>query len=127
MFIETGPTGSHPAELDLNPTTTESMFIDTERLHLPQPRQGLHVYRDGPTGSHLVKPDTIAASQMRPDVLSGRSMSINMQPLTRLGTSAGPTELQTHKCCRTCFLAAHVYKHATPDGVGNVSGKCWVS
>ena len=31
-----------------------------------------------------VKPTGNAASKMRPDVLSGRSVSINMQPLTGL-------------------------------------------
>ena len=34
--------------------------------------------------AELVKPTGNAASQMRPDVLSGRSVSINMQPLTGL-------------------------------------------
>jgi len=69
------------------------MFIHTGDLHpRSQPRQGLHVYRSGPTGSppaELVKPVGTAASQMRPDVPSGRSVSINMQPLTGLGTSVG--------------------------------------
>ena len=49
-----------------------------------QPRQGLHVYRYGHPGlrpAEFVKPAGNAASQMRPDVLSGRGVSINMQPL----------------------------------------------
>ena len=37
--------------------------------------------------AELVKPTGNAASQMRPDVLSGRSVAINMQPLTGLATS----------------------------------------
>jgi hypothetical protein len=43
----------------------------------------------GATGSRpaeLVKPAVSVASQMRRDVLSGGSVSINMQPLTGLGT-----------------------------------------
>ena len=46
----------------------------------------------GPTGSHpaeLVKPAGNVAKKMRPDVLSGPSVSISMQPLTGLGTSVG--------------------------------------
>ena len=35
----------------------------------------------------LVKPTGNAALQVRPDVLSGRGVSINMQPLTGLATS----------------------------------------
>ena len=41
----------------------------------------------GSRPAELVKPAGNAASQMRPDVLSGRNVSINMQPLTGLGAS----------------------------------------
>jgi hypothetical protein len=46
----------------------------------------------GATGSRpaeLVKPAVSVASQMRPDVLSGGSVSMNMQTLTGLGTLVG--------------------------------------
>ena len=51
------------------------MFIDTSPTH-SRPAE-------------LVKPAGNAASQMRPDVLSSSSVSINVQPLTGLGTSVG--------------------------------------
>ena len=66
---------------------------------MSQPRQGLHVYRSRPTGlcpAEFVNPAGNGASQMRPDVLSGRSVSINMQPLAGLGTSVGKV-----RCCES--------------------------
>ena len=44
--------------------------------------------------AELVKPTGNAASQMRPDVLPGRSVSINMQPLTGLGTCSVSIHMQ---------------------------------
>ena len=71
-----------------------------------QPRQGSHVYRYGQPGlrpAELVKLTGNAASQMRPDVFSGRGESINMQPLTGLATSVvkvrrseSSTQLKVH-------------------------------
>ena len=41
------------------------------------------------TPAELVTPAGYAVSQMRPEVLSGLNVSINMQPLTGLGIRSG--------------------------------------
>ena len=94
-------------------TTTDSMLIEQKTFnHVPNPVRGCMFIDTGTPG--YVRPswsNRNASSQMRPDVLSGRSVSINMQPLTglrilRLAELIKPTGMQPHKCGRMCFLAA---------------------
>ena len=59
------------------------MFVDKDSKSASQPGQGCLFIDTGPPGlppAELVKRAGNTASQMRPDVLSGHSVSMNIQP-----------------------------------------------